>query len=73
LDDTIRHVEGCVAAGFNSALMHQPWNAQATHLPRITRLADYPAWIEQAMAAKAAQAQELASAAPQVRRRAPGV
>lgn len=45
IDDTVRHVEGCVNVGINAVLMHQPWNTEASHLPRVHRLADYPAWL----------------------------
>jgi hypothetical protein len=41
VDDTPRHVEGCVAAGLNAMLLTQPWNVQAVHLPRVAHLDEF--------------------------------
>lgn len=38
VDDTPRHVEGCVQAGLAAFLLHHSWNATAVHLPRIHHL-----------------------------------
>lgn len=73
IDDTIRHVEGGVSAGFNAVLMHQPWNVQATHLARVKCMTDYPAWIAKAMAAKQVAAARIDEGEFPVRRpRRPG-
>lgn len=51
VDDTIRHIEGCVAAGINAVLMAQPWNTQATHLDRVPQIDDYPRWLRSNLSA----------------------
>jgi len=50
IDDTIRHVEGCVAAGFNAVLMDQPWNREARHLPRVANLEEFAQQIQARLA-----------------------
>lgn len=45
VDDSVRHVDGCRAAGIHATLRARPWNAAATHLPRIEALAAVPAWL----------------------------
>lgn len=38
VDDTAKHVQSCREQGWNAFLMHQPWNKQHTHLPRVHHL-----------------------------------
>jgi FMN phosphatase YigB (HAD superfamily) len=46
IDDTPRHVEGCRTAGIDAVLMHQPWNTDADHLPRVHRLSEFVARLD---------------------------
>lgn len=50
LDDTPRHIAGCVAAGLPGWLLDQPWNVQATHLPRMASLEAFARHVQQVMA-----------------------